>query len=241
MEKLIYLLGSEADTDELRDSLLGATSDRILEDANVHELEVYVSDQEVTIPNPDAYSIDYPVGPQDYMQACVSVWVDSLDDRSSIEEALASAVTNIAGYSVTESMPREMRDRNWPDKQTSPGVSILTAFCEIPGQTDESFYAQWHGSHTPLTLRMHPITRYSRNVVVRPVTEGAPECRGIVIENLASIDILSNLTEFWGGSEEAAQEVMEDMLKFIDPMRLSASLMSETIVKSAPWRQPKLA
>ena len=106
MEKQIYLLGLESQSSDLRDPLLGPVSDAILEDSAVLELEVYVADQKVTTPNPDASSIYYPVGPQEFVQASVSVWVDSLNGRENIEGALNSIASNLAGYSVTETLPR---------------------------------------------------------------------------------------------------------------------------------------
>ena len=101
--------------------------------------------------------------------------------------------------------------------------------------SDEDFFGRWHGSHTPLSLRIHPLTRYIRNTVTRPITPAAPAYRGIVFESVASLEILNDVDAFFGG-KEGQREAVEDLLSFVDFRTMGSVTMSETIVRSAPWR-----
>ncbi|MEM7411356.1 MAG: EthD domain-containing protein [Myxococcota bacterium] len=232
MEKLIYLLGSEMEPNALREALVGPVAERLLA-TDLLELEVYVSDQR----GPDAPPVESQMDPLGLMSASISVWLDSVDGRTPIEEALRGVSTRLAGYSVAESTPREYAKRDWPDGVTSPTVSIGTALGPKPGLSDDEFFACWHGSHTPLSLRIHPLTRYVRNTIARPVTEDAPPYRGIVFESVASLEILTDRDAFYG-SEEGQREAVADLLRFVNFKTMGSVTMSETILRAAPWRSP---
>ena len=104
--------------------------------------------------------------------ASVSVWVDSLDERGKLEEALRSIASRVDGYLVTESMPLQGLDRDWADGTRSPGVTLWTAFPKPERLSDEAFYERWHGHHTPLSFEIHPLWEYTRNAVARVLTPG---------------------------------------------------------------------
>ena len=231
MEKLVYLLGSEMDPDALREALVGPIGARML-DVGLHELEVYVSDQK----GPLAQHVDNKMDPDGLMSAGVCLWLDSLDARAPIEAALGEVSAHLAGYLVSESVPREYARRDWPDGKLSPTVTLATALQPKPRLSDEDFYARWHGSHTPLSLRIHPLTRYIRNTVTRPITAGAPPYRGLVFESVESLEILADRDAFYGG-EEGQREAVEDLLSFADFRAMASVTMSETIVRAAPWRR----
>lgn len=232
MEKLIYLLGSEMEPDALREALVGPLAERML-GQDLLELEVYVADQK----GPGAQHVENDMDPRGLMSASVSLWLGSVDDRGPIEDALRSVSSRLAGYSVAESTPREYAARDWPDGVASPTVTIGTALEPRPGISDAEFFGRWHGSHTPLSLRIHPLTRYVRSTVARPVTEEAPPYRGLVFESVASLEILTDRDAFYG-SEEGQREAVEDLLRFANIKTMGSVTMSETIVRSAPWRRP---
>ena len=80
----------------------------------------------------------------------------------------------------------------------SPGVSLVTAFPKPKHLDDETFYARWHGSHTPMSLEIHPLTRYVRNSVARCLTPGAPPYRAIVSESVESLEVAADPERFYG-------------------------------------------
>ena len=47
---------------------------------------------------------------------------------------------------------------------------LVTALKRRSGLDSETFYARWHGSHTPLSLEVHPLLHYVRNTVARSLT-----------------------------------------------------------------------
>ncbi len=230
MEKLVYLLGSELAPGALREALVGAVAKELL-GVGLHELEVYVAD----LSGPLAQHTETVMDPDGLMSAAVCLFLDSLDARAPIETALGDVSARLAGYVVAESVPREYAQRDWPDGQSSPAVSIVTALRPKPGITDEEFFARWHGSHTPLSLRIHPLLRYVRNTVTRAITPDAPPYRGLVFENVASLEILADRDAFYG-SEAGQREAVEDLLRFVDFRTMGSVTMSETIVRAAPWR-----
>lgn len=152
----------------------------------------------------------------------VSVWVDSVDLRGPIQEALLVDQVRIDGYLVTESMPLRYPDRDWPDGETTPGPVLLTLFTQPDGLTDDAFFARWHGSHTPLSFEIHPLWRYERNVVVRRLTLGAPPWRGIVKESFRRVEDLTDPMRLFSADGDAdrmkdnARRSLEDGARFLD-------------------------
>jgi len=212
------------DITELRSALIGPVA-RELRAAGVRRLTINVADVGDI---PDSVEVSNPDG---LLSASVSLWVDSLDDRGPIEKRLGDLGKQLAGYLVTESIPRDYATRDWPDGERSPGVTLFAAFPKPARLDDETFYRCWQQGHTPLSLRMHPLTRYIRNAVARVLTVGAPPFRAIVEERVATLDDLADPLRFYG-SEENQQEAFDDLARFADPGSLQGMLMSEYILLS---------
>jgi hypothetical protein len=176
--------------------------------------------------------------PESAPAAVVSLWLDSVDRRAEVEDALAPVAPRLAGYLVTESVPRDFDRRGWPDGARTPGVVLMTVFEKPARLTTEEFLARWHGSHTPLSLLIHPLWRYVRNVVARPLTKDAPALMGIVAEHFRSAEDLTDPMRFYGGqgSKETMranmQRVLEDVSTFLDLERTQSWVMSEYILKT---------
>jgi hypothetical protein len=226
VEKLVYLIGQRPGDDiaAFRSTLLGPVARDLLA-ADVRRLSINVADVGDI---PDAIEVSNPDG---LLSAAVSLWLDSLDARGPIEERLRDLGSQLAGYLVTESVPREYAARDWPDGERSPGVTLVAAFPKPDRIDDESFYRGWQESHTPLSLRLHPLTRYIRNAVARALTPGAPPFRAIVEERVASLEDLADPHRFYG-SEADQQRAFDDLARFADPESLQGMLMSEYILLS---------
>ena len=163
--------------------------------------------------------------------ALVSVWVDAADDHARIERILRPVGTKLAGYLVTESIPRDFDRRTWTDGERTPGIKQVTFFDSLPGMAHDAFIRQWHGSHTPLSLEVHPLWRYVRNVVERPVTDGAPRWLGIVEETFRQVEDFTDPARMYG-SVDNMRRVLADVRKFIDLDTIEVNVMSEYTIRS---------
>lgn len=177
------------------------------------------------------------------LTAMLSVWLDKVEQVDDLPKVEAPRV---ATYLVTESILREHEKRDWDDGAASPGVSLVSAIRRRPGLDDATFYGRWHGSHGVLTLQVHPVTRYVRNAVVRPLDGDAPDLDGIVQDGFATDADLLEPERMFGAGEpeipwrEGMRMVAEDLERFIDVGRVAATPMTETILRSAPW-EPRCA
>ena len=170
---------------------------------------------------------------RDLVAGTVSFWLPNVDDHRAFEPSLREACARIAGYLVTESVPRDFDRRDWPDGARSPGVKLLSVFEQPARLTRDEFIARWHGSHTPLSLEIHPLWRYVRNVVARPVTPGAPPFAGIVEEQFRELADLVDPARFYGGKEHMAaniKRILDDVRTFLDLERVVSVVVSEYIL-----------
>ena len=231
MEKLVYLLGAgtegvgaPAPRPDLRERLLGARE--ALRSARVRACTVTVRDLDDPL-----LGTFYQNDDDGLLAATVSVWLDSLDERAPIEDLLRQAAPAVAGYLASESVPREYLGRDWADGARSPGVALVTAFPRPERLDDAGFFEAWHGSHTRLSLEMHPLTRYVRNTLVRPLTAGAPPYRALVSESVDALATLCTPERFYGSKENQARAVA-DLGRFVDFAELRTVVMSEYILLS---------
>jgi len=223
MEKLIYLLG-EAEAGvvprargDLRDALL-ETAPRLAQ-AGAQRASFSVADLD---------DVDADRVPQfntgGLIDAEISLWLESVDRRKEIEAVLSPLAKRWAGYLVTESVPRTESTPRPGERR--PGVALVTTFPKPERLDDDTFYGRWHDSHTPLSLEIHPLLRYTRNSVARRLTPGAPPLHAIVSEAVASAAIAADPIAFFGSEPNRARAV-EDLLSFVDFETLSVALMSE--------------
>jgi hypothetical protein len=229
MEKLVYLCWKKNGDGiaRFRDALLDGASQRILA-SGARSLTLNVADWE----DPRIAESPLVIGEGRTLSASVSLWLDSIDARPPIEEALRALSETLHGFLVTESVPLQYGDRVWPDGTKSPGVTLFTAFPKPDRLTDEQFYGHWHGSHTPLSFEIHPLWRYIRNAVARPLTAAAPPYRGIVEERFRELEDVLDMERLFRGAVANMKRGMKDVAAFLDREKIDATLMNEYIVKS---------
>ena len=228
MEKLVYLLwrrDGEA-IESFRDRLLDDVGGSLIHHGAL-ALTVNVSDLREQVGGATSLYL----GDGKTISACVSLWLDCLDQRAPLEAALAAITARVDGYLVTESMPLRCPDRDWPDGARSPGVTLWTAFPKPDRVSDEQFYTRWHGSHTPLSFEIHPLWEYTRNAVARAITPGAPAHRAIVEERFRTLEDLVDPMKFFGSADNI-QRVLTDIATFSDLESMNTAPMSEWILKS---------
>jgi len=132
-------------------------------------------------------------------------------------------------YRVEEAIPLAY-EKNWADGTATPGICLLTLFHRKPGISREQFMARWHEGHTPLSLRLHPLYNYNRNVVTGELTGASPWFDGIVEEQFREKGDLLNPLRFFGPPLKVPGhmlEVWKDSRGFIDMKRIEIYLATE--------------
>ena len=229
MEKLIYLFGeTEAGTvpegqSLLREKLFDAVP--ALVSSGATGLTVSVAD----VDDPDLASVAQ-FNNMGLLDGQISFWVDHVDGRLGIESILEGLASRMAGYLVTVSILRDYASRAWAPGAASPGSAIFTTFPRPVSLDPETFYARWQGSHGPLSLELHPLTRYVRNAVFRPLTEGAPMLDAIVSESVASCAVASDVEQFYSGRDNQ-KRIVKDLLSFAEIKTMSSVVMREYILE----------
>jgi hypothetical protein len=230
VEKLIFLTWKRdaLDIDGYREALLGPVALTLLSQPGARALKVSVADLAGReIPKPPLL-----MGEGKSFSASVDVWLDSIDDRGPILEALASLASRVDAYLVTESVPQRCADRDWPDGAKSPGVTHFTWFPKPERLSDEEFFRAWHEVHTPFSFDLHPLRwEYVRNAVARTLTPGSPPIRAIVGERFRTLDDYSDPRRLYG-SKEVLSRVMEDTVQFGDVEDMHSAPLSEYILRS---------
>ncbi len=239
MEKLIYLLWAEGtEPDQTRKVLLEECAPELIRRGAV-KLSMNIDDSDSEVPPP----LPAPAG-EPSLSAEISLWLECLDERGPFEQVLKAANARMAGYLVTESLytdyggNRHSGPRTWPDGQRSPGLLVVTLIEQPERLTYEEWIERWQGTQSPVSERIQPRTRYVRNAVVRPLTEGAPPYKGIVDEAWPSAEHVTDPMLFYlaEGSEERMQANLKTMLEsvnaFLDMDRIRTATMSEYFLKS---------
>ena len=184
--KLMYLvwgddLGLRLRDPQLRERLLAAGAVRLqlnLDDEPVREalrLQTFAD----------------PVG------AVVSVWTDgeTSDVTLALDEALAGEPGRLAGWQVEERRPLdppEAYDGSRAD--TLANVAVLRRPSEL---THEEWLGRWLGQHTAVAIETQATFGYLQNIVIAPVTPGAPHIDALVEELFPSAAV-QDMHAFYG-------------------------------------------
>jgi len=138
------------------------------------------------------------------------------------------------GYLVEEAIPVAYR-KEWEDGSLTPGVCLLTLFHSKPGLDRETFIRRWHMGHTPLSLHLHPLWNYNRNVVLSNLDGDSRWYDGIVEEQFIRSSDLLNPLVFFGPPLKTPRhmyQVLQDTRSFIDMKRMETYLAMEVHFKS---------
>ncbi|MCX6287722.1 MAG: hypothetical protein NTY96_11465 [Bacteroidetes bacterium] len=149
-----------------------------------------------------------------------------------------SDANNLAGrisgaYSVEEALPVAYR-KTWDDAGMTPGVCLLTLFRRKPGINHETFLDLWYNSHTPLSLRIHPLWHYCRNVVWGAAFPVSEPWEGLVEEHFRKRTDLLNPFSFFGNPIMIIPnmiKVYRDTNAFLDYKTIEIYLVREVIFK----------
>lgn len=151
------------------------------------------------------------------------------DPNKSCWEVLRNAKGYSGTFSVTEALPIKY-EKEWADGEPTPGVCLLTLFRQKKGIDYNTFTDRWHNGHTPLTLKIHPIYHYNRNVVNEGVDEALIWYDGIVEEHCRTRKELFNPFKFFAKSGFALVNMVRtyfDVNSFIDYKSIETYLVKE--------------
>lgn len=209
MNKTVFLLwDGPGDRAAARDLVVGAIGPEILA-LGPERLVAYVTDPESDVPSPSFR------GPDPLPFASLDTW--GLD-RDAVEAVLARHSLRWHAYRVEESVYKDWggnrhgRARDWPDGTRSPGVASLNLIERRPDLPRDEWVKRWFGRMSPVSEAIQPRARYVRNLVVEPLTAGAPPWEAIVVECWPTRDDVTNPFRFYGAGR--------------NPLRLAANLGS---------------
>ena len=113
--------------------------------------------------------------------------------------ALGGLPGRLEGWRVDESVPVA--------PAAHAEVTLVTLFRRHPRIERALFMQRWFHEHTPMTLEVHPVTGYVRNVVAAPICEGSPAWDGIVTEDFADARDVTSLRLFGQGPRALANVI----------------------------------
>lgn len=163
--------------------------------------------------------------------ALVSVWAPDGGGQGEWARAAALEGAEVTVYHVEESTPVAYA-RTWPDGERTPAAVLLTVFRRKRGLSDEELIRRWHGRHTPLSLEIHPLFGYVRNVVTS--SSGAP-LDAIVEEHFRAREDLLHPHRMFGGPLRMLPNMVRvgrDIAGFIDRSSLETYLTAERWIRT---------
>lgn len=235
MEKVVYVVWRDSATSPVafRERLRNGVADKLLT-LGARGVQVNVADDAV---QPAAGLRQVRTRPQ--MEGLVSVWMDSAIEqfRKPFDEAIEAATARIAGYLVTDSNP--IRNTRFPAKpgERTEGFSQLAFLKRPPRLTHEAWLDVWHNHHTRVAIDTQDNFQYVQNVVVRPLTYGAPAFDAIVEECFPAMAMTDPGAFFDAvGDEEKLKRnvraMMDSCHRFIDFDKIDVLPTSQYVVKS---------
>lgn len=159
---------------------------------------------------------------------------DEADDPSRFTELLCDAASTVSGYEVEEAYPVAY-ERTWNDGEPTPSPILLTMLRKKASVTTDEFIKRWHDGHTPLSLEVHPLWHYQRNVIVKPVIDGSKASDGIVLEACRTRSDLLNPARFFGGGLKMLPNMLRvaiDINGFLDMKKTETFYATEYHLRS---------
>lgn len=232
MEKLCYVLWKPRGIsgDAFRDALLDQAAPALLA-GRATGLSLLVADSTA-----EAVQKARITRMEDPIAGMLSVWLDCVDDRATVEAALAPHAARVAGYLVTESVPRRNRTHPAALGERTPGVTMFTCIERPERLAYDEWISIWHGSHTPLAMEIQCTYRYVRNVVARPLTPDAPRWQGLVEEGFPS-EAVTDLQRWYKAEGNPAKmrenlgRMIASVQRFLDIDRIESHPLSEYVLR----------
>ena len=169
-----------------------------------------------------------------FKSAPIAIFNVYADDPGPFTDALKGAADQVSGYAVDEAYPVAY-EKAWSDGDPTPSPILLTMLHKKEGVSEDEYIDRWHYGHTPLSLEIHPLWYYQRNVIVEPVTEGAEHSDGVVLEACPTRRDLLNPTRFFGGALKMVPNMLRvanDIKGFLDMKKTETFYATEYHLRS---------
>ena len=224
MRKQIYLVRGEKE--ETYDSFKGrihTVVKSLIQDENISKLSYTITEEA-----PPKISI-IPFK----KRKIASITVKKNDEKT--VESLVNLKGYVGAYSVKEALPIAY-EKTWADGEKTPGVCLLTLFKQKKNIDYKTFLDRWHNNHTPLSLKIHPLWHYNRNIVEEKLSEDSNGWDGIVEEHMRTRAELMNPFKFFGNPLVIIPRMINvytDTKSFLDYGTIEPYLVKEYWVKSS--------
>jgi hypothetical protein len=228
MEKLMYFLWKDEaeDRQHFSNNILRKLAPQLLA-TGAPGVQINVVDEAI---RPAEHMLVNSTEPRYY--AMVSLWLDTANARSPLEQLFTTHASRIAGYLVTESCPLPNTHHQVGKGERTPGFSQVALLQRPSRLTVHQWLATWLDSHTEVALSTQSTFLYRQNVVTRSLTETAPACDGIVEEAFPASAMTSQQTFYAAENnpERCAmhqRSMLESCARFIDFDKLDVCPTSE--------------
>lgn len=233
MEKVIYILwrNPSITQEEWCHTVRGAVADELVS-LGALGVQVNVCDA-VAAP-----AEQYRMGHQPKIEGAVQLWLHSANDeqRKPFDEAIQAACWRMAAYLVSESQLL-FNERHPPHVgQRTQCYSQVTMFACRKDVPREYWLDIWRNSHGQVAIDTQDTFHYTQNLVVRPLTFGAPPYEAIVEEGFPD-EAMTSIHAFYGavGNDAKLAEnqrlMMESCVRFIDFNTIDVVPTSQYLIK----------
>jgi hypothetical protein len=223
VKSICLIRGTEEESyQQFQERIFGSLLDRIEWDNNIQGLSVVL-----TVKKPPLLSV-IPFK-KDKIASISIKGQPELDLNSLMKEPGFSGI-----YQVDEAIPVAYQ-KTWKDTEATPGVNLLTLFRKKGTIDYETFIHRWHHGHTPLSLKIHPLWNYNRNVVMKNLADSSESWDGIVEEHFRSASDLLNPVRFFDNPLTMFYRMIQvylDTRSFLDYPSMQTYLAVEYHLKS---------
>jgi len=170
---------------------------------------------DVPVPDDDPYEAMRATAPSGF----ISFWLNTASQRGDAERLVVQAAGRCAGYAVQESTV--LGNATPAEAAREGGFLQVCGFTALPGLSRAALWDHWLGHHTAVAVETQSTTFYNQNIVVRPLTEGAPAWDAIVEERFPAAalnrrDVYFDAVDSPQRMAENVQRMAESCGRFID-------------------------
>ena len=228
MEKIIYALWADQDRASFNAALLAELAPK-LSALGAKHLRVNVHDDAVSA---GAVLIQKATDPQ--FDAAIQFWLPSANPifREAVDDCIAAHCRRFAAWLVVESTIIANHQHRPASGKRTEGFSQL-AFLTKPARLSwEQWRVIWQTSHTQVAIDTQSNFEYVQNLVVRPLTEDAPDFVAIVEECFPLAAVTDPLIFFDAAGDQDKFDrnlatMMQSCDRFIDRGSIDVILTSQ--------------
>jgi hypothetical protein len=176
---------------------------------------VRVGVPDVPVPDDDPYADMRRTAPAGF----VSFWLNTAHDRAAAEALIREAAPRLAGYVVAESTI--LPNTEAAAGQREAGFLQVCGFAALPGLTRAALWKAWLEDHTAVAVQTQSTVFYNQNIVIRALTDGAPDWDAIVEERFPAEALNDRACYFAAGGDPGRMaanvaRMSESCARFID-------------------------